>query len=302
MNNERTITVRAHAKVNLFLSVVGRRPDGYHELESVMQQLALHDELAFSPAAPGISLAVEGDPDVPADERNLVFRAAALLAEAAGIEPAVGIALRKRVPSSAGLGGGSADAAATLAALNRMWGLGWPLPRLMELAARIGSDVPFALLGGTALARGRGEILESLPSPGRLGVLLVKPPFGVSTAAVYAGYDEQGFPPGPDASPLVEALRAGRADLVPGLLYNDLEKVTLAMHPVLSRLKERMLTAGAAGALMAGSGPTLFGLFASRGEAAKAATAFPDPDLTVWVTETEGEDKLVATGEGESLQ
>ncbi|MDI6710730.1 MAG: 4-(cytidine 5'-diphospho)-2-C-methyl-D-erythritol kinase [Bacillota bacterium] len=286
MAKDGAVTVRAHAKVNLFLSVVGRRPDGYHELESVMQQLAMHDEMAFSPAAPGISLAVEGDPDVPADERNLVFRAAATLAEAAGIKPAVRICLRKLIPSSAGLGGGSADAAAALAALNGMWDLGWPLSRLMELAACIGSDVPFALFGGTALARGRGEVLESLPSPGALGVLLVKPPFGVSTAAVYAGYDEQDFPPGPGAGPLVEALRAGRADLVPGLLYNDLEKVTLAMYPVLSRLKERLLAAGAAGALMAGSGPTLFGLFPSRDQAAGAAEAFPDPDLTVWVTET----------------
>lgn len=302
MHKKRAITVRAHAKINLTLTVLGRRADGYHELESVMQQLALHDELAFAPAGPGIALRVEGDPDVPADERNLVVQAALLLAEAAGINPAVRVALRKRIPSSAGLGGGSADAAATLAALNAMWGLGWPLSRLMELAARLGSDVPFALLGGTALARGRGEILERLPSPGRLGVLLVKPPFGVSTAAVYAAYDQQSYAPGPGAGPLVAALRAGRADLVPELLYNDLEKVTLAMHPVLRRLKERILAAGAAGALMAGSGPTLFGLFASREEAAGAAAAFPDPGLTVKVTETAGEDKLVATGEGESLQ
>lgn len=297
---DKPITVRAHAKINLCLTVLGRRTDGYHDLETVMQQLALHDELTFAPAGPGIRLRVDGDPKVPTDSRNLVFRAAALLAETAGVKPAVAIAMRKQVPSSAGLGGGSADAAAALKALNIFWDLRWPPAGLRKLGAALGADVPFALQGGTALARGKGEVLDELPFPGAFGVLLVKPSFGVSTAAVYARYDECGRPPGPGAGALVEALRRGRTDRLPNLLHNALEEVTIAMHPVLGELKDRMRAAGALGSLMAGSGPTIFGLFAAPAAARAAAAAFPDPDLIVQATallSPSGENLLPPDGE-----
>src|SRR5215831_14410834 len=180
----RRIALRASAKVNLSLEVLGKRPDGFHEIASVMHAVDLADRLTLE-AAPTVSFHAD-DPELPTDEGNLVVRAAALLREAAGVEAGAKIELRKRIPVAAGLGGGSSDAAAALWGLSRLWGLGWSRARLAELAVRLGMDVPFFLGPGPALATGRGERLEPLGRMGGYALVLVNPGVSVSTREVYA--------------------------------------------------------------------------------------------------------------------
>lgn len=280
------LAVKAFAKINLTLLVRGRRADGYHDLESVMQQLELHDRLEFVIAEHDISL-VTDSAEVPAGSDNLIVQAADLLRRRSGCRWGARIRLIKRIPVAAGLGGGSADAAAALLGLNGLWGLGFPMDALMEMGARLGSDVPFCLLGGTALARGRGEILEELPPAPPMGVVLVKPHFGVSAAAVYRRFDELPASVAGDTASLLQGLKEGDFEAVAEGLRNDLEPATFSMHPELPELKDRLTAAGAA-ALMAGSGPTIFGLVRSPEEAEEVARRLQKPELDVWVTGTPG--------------
>ena len=251
--------VKARAKINLALDVFEKRPDGYHEVEMVMQSIELHDCLEFTPVPEGITLLVENG-DVPAGEDNLVYRAAKSISTYAGVRSGVEIRLKKAIPVAAGLGGGSADAAATLAGLNKIWELGLTLRELMMLGEQLGSDVPFCLMEGTALARGRGEKLERLPPCPPLGLVLVKPPFGVSTASVYRAYVPGKLEKTPHCRNMVEAIENRDPGAIARSLYNALEPVTFAMHPEVAEIKERLLEAGALGALMSGSGPTVFGM------------------------------------------
>lgn len=282
------LAVKAFAKINLTLSVRGRRADGYHNLESVMQTLELHDRLEFVIAEHEVTLASD-NPEIPTGSGNLIVQAAHLLRRRCGCRWGARIRLVKRIPAAAGLGGGSADAAAALLGLNGLWGLGLSMDKLMEFGAELGSDVPFCLLGGTALARGRGEILEPLPPAPVMGVVLVKPPFGVRTAEVYRRF---GGLSAPDATSKAAVLRRGLDEgdfeAVAGSLYNDLEPVVFAMHPELPGLKDRLVEAGAAAALMAGSGPTVFGLTRSPGDAERVAAKIQKPECGVWVTRTSG--------------
>ncbi|SFG99446.1 4-diphosphocytidyl-2-C-methyl-D-erythritol kinase [Desulfotomaculum arcticum] len=261
--------VKAYAKINLVLNITGVRVDGYHELETVMQTLALHDVLELSPAN-CIDLAVEGA-DLPSGPENLAYRAADLLRRETGCREGVRIRLIKKIPIAAGLAGGSADAAAVLRGLNRVWELGLTREELLKLAANIGSDVPFCISGGTALARGRGELIEPLPDLPPFGVLLVKPPFGVSTAEVYRSYDQTVDQIEPRCLKMVETIRQGDTDQIASLLDNDLEAVTTTMHPLIGAIKKDLLAAGARGVLMSGSGPTVFGIFHDCNTAAEAA-------------------------------
>ena len=251
--------VKARAKINLALDVFEKRPDGYHEVEMVMQSIELHDCLEFTPVPEGITLLVENG-DVPAGEDNLVYRAAKSISTYAGVRSGVEIRLKKAIPVAAGLGGGSADAAATLAGLNKIWEQGLTLRELMMLGEQLGSDVPFCLMEGTALARGRGEKLERLPPCPPLGLVLVKPPFGVSTASVYRAYVPGKLEKKPHCRNMVEAIENRDPGAIARSLYNALEPVTFAMHPEVAEIKERLLEAGALGALMSGSGPTVFGM------------------------------------------
>ena len=251
--------VKARAKINLALDVFEKRPDGYHEVEMVMQSIELHDCLEFTPVPEGITILVENG-DVPAGEDNLVHRAAKSISTYGGVRTGVEIRLKKAIPVAAGLGGGSTDAAVTLAALNKIWGLGLTLRELMLLGEQLGSDVPFCLMEGTALARGRGEKLESLPPCPPLGLVLVKPPFGVSTASVYRAYAPGKLEKKPHCRNMVEAIDSRDPGAIARCLYNALEPVTFAMHPEVAAIKEKLLEAGALGVLMSGSGPTVFGL------------------------------------------
>jgi len=264
------LMVDARAKVNLFLRVLGRRPDGYHELETLMVPITLADRLELHAHAGSgdfrtlsFSLVVRGEQHlingVPSDESNLVARAAAGLAEAAGVRGFADVLLEKRIPSAAGLGGGSADAAATLLALNDLWGLGLSDEALIEVASSVGSDVPALLAGAGVLAKGRGELIERVDVP-PYEWSIVTLPFGISTAEGFGWWDEDRGPTGPDPEPVLLAARAGDVSALGPLLFNDLEEPVCRRHPEVREAKHRLLGAGAAGAIMCGSGPTVAGL------------------------------------------
>lgn len=277
------INVKAHAKINLTLKVLGKRADGYHELETVMQTLALHDVVTLTPRVGEITLGVKGE--APAGKDNLVYRAAELLQQYTGCRQGAAIVLEKNIPMAAGLAGGSADGAATLWGLNKLWNLGLKPQELLILAAQLGSDVPFCLQGGTVLARGRGEKLTPLPDAPRMGVLLVKPNFGVSTAAVYQGFASVKPTKRPDAGAMEQALFRQDPVAVAAELANDLEYVTLAMFPQLQRIKDQLHRAGATGVLMSGSGPTIFCL-TPVGESKQLAENLNISDAQVIATTT----------------
>jgi 4-diphosphocytidyl-2-C-methyl-D-erythritol kinase len=264
------LVVDARAKVNLFLRVLGRRPDGYHELETLIVPITLADRLELhAHAGPGdfrtlsFSLAVRGEQHlikgVPNDESNLVARAVARLAEAAGVRGFADVLLEKRIPPAAGLGGGSADAAATLLALNDLWELGLSGESLIEVASSVGSDVPALLAGTGVLARGRGELVERVDVPAYEWAI-VPLPFGVSTADAFGWWDEDRGPSGPDPRSVLLAAEAGDVMALGPMLFNDLEEPVCRRHPEVREAKDRLLDAGAAGAIMCGSGPTVAGL------------------------------------------
>lgn len=277
--------INAHAKINLTLGIEGVRADGYHEVEMIMQAVELHDCLVVEELPAGIVLE-SLCPDLPPGPENLVYRAAAALQEYTGCRRGARIKLTKNIPLAAGLAGGSTDAAAALRALNKLWDLHLPGEELFRLGERMGADVPFCLLGGTALARGKGERLTPVKGPKGLGVVLVKPPFGVSTALVYSLYDQ--IPPGsqPDTQAMLAALENGQLSVIGSLLHNSLERITIKMHPVLDDIKKALLTEGAAGALMSGSGPTVFGLFSGIPEARAAARRLNLPGCGIIATST----------------
>lgn len=279
------LTVDAHAKVNLDLRILAVRDDGYHELETVFQTLALHDTLTVVERPGPFSLTCDA-PGVPVDASNLVWRAARAIWQAAGRpgEPTgVGVELTKRIPAEAGLGGGSADGAAALISLDRMWGTALGVPRLTDLAASLGADVPFFLMGGTALGRGRGDRLQPLPAVPSCHVVIVRPEFGVSTAAAYGWYDES------EARPSASGTWPDRPAGWPAALAtcrNDLEAAVAGRHPEIGELRQALERGGSRLALMSGSGSTVFGLFDRADLAQRAAAALGAAGRTVMVTET----------------
>lgn len=267
-----TLTRPSPCKVNLLLNILGRRPDGFHELETVMHPVALCDELRFTRGGPDVRLTCS-DPALPADSTNLVHRAATAFLAAAGIREGAGIHLEKRIPLAAGLGGGSGNAANTLLGLNELFGQPLPAEKLHELAAALGSDVPFFLQDGPALATGRGERIEPLgPLAAMRGAafFLVHPGFGIATAWAYRELAR--FPevlngrPG-RARQLVELLRQPDLAAAGRDFYNALEAPALEKFPVLALYQEFFRERGARATLMSGSGSTTFALAGSEAEA-----------------------------------
>jgi len=273
----------AAAKVNLALEVLGRRADGYHELATVMHAIDLADRLVLE-EADGFEI-VTGAPGVPTDGTNLALRAARALAEAAGVGRGARITLDKRIPVAAGLGGGSTDAAATLVGLDRLWRLRWSRARLAEVAVTLGMDVPFFLHGGCALATGRGEKLDRAPSGG-LALVLVNPRFGSSTAAVYARVTPEMYSDGSRARGMLAALRARRPGRVAASLYNGLEAAVAPAHPEIDRMKAALVAAGALGAAMSGSGPTVFGVARSFEHARQIRARLARGSWECWAVRT----------------
>ena len=280
----RPVVLRTSAKVNLALEVLGKRGDGYHEIATVLQAVDLCDRLAME-AADTLSLETD-DPDLPADDGNLVMRAARLLQKAAGVQTGARLRLTKRIPVAGGLGGGSSDAAAALLGLSRLWGLGWPKARLRELAVELGMDVPFFLGAGRAVATGRGEQLAALPAGGGYALVLVNPRVALSTREVYGQ-----VPAGWRAEPIgtervIEALRTRNVGKVAAALTNNLESVVEPALPVIGRMKAALLAAGALGAIMSGSGPTVFGMARSLDHARQIRTRVSRAGWACWAVRT----------------
>ncbi|MEQ8176393.1 MAG: 4-(cytidine 5'-diphospho)-2-C-methyl-D-erythritol kinase [Syntrophomonadaceae bacterium] len=264
----KTIVVNAPAKVNLTLDVKYKRPDGYHELETIMHQIDLCDRIILEPDR---EIILESNSaQIPGGKDNLAYRAAAAILEKYGIKEGVKIFLEKNIPVGAGLAGGSTDAAAVISGLNRLYDLGAGLDDLMPIAASLGSDVPFCLQGGTALATGRGEILEPVYPAHALTLVLVKPPFEVSTAQVYGRLDLTMVKNHPDARELLAAWEHNNLDSMALNMINVLENVTIDRFPEIGQIKKRLTDLGAAAVLMSGSGPSVFGLFENIGEAEAA--------------------------------
>ena len=261
--------IKAYAKINLGLDVVQELPNGYHEVRMIMQTVGIYDELTLEKTDAGIYLTTDSG-ELPTDENNLIYRAARLMQQTYQIEDGVRIHLRKTIPVAAGMAGGSTDAAATMKGMNNLFGLGLSVPELMDLSVRIGADVPYCILGGTALAEGIGEKLTSLPAAPTCHVLIAKPDINVSTKYVYEHLDSAGIQHHPDIDGMVSAIRAGSLPGILERLENVLEAVTIPLYPVIADLKKRMLELGAAGSLMSGSGPTVFGIFTDREKASDA--------------------------------
>ncbi len=266
-----SLVISAPAKINLRLEIVSRRPDGYHELSTVFQKIGLFDELTLTKsAAPGISLTVDC-PDLPADRTNLAYRAAELVRSHCGEDFGVSISLKKRIPSGAGLGGGSSDAAAVLEGCNRLFSLGIPIEALQGLALRLGADVPFFLTPwATANASGVGEILHQSNLAADLHFIIVFPRFSISTAWAYSAFSKDIILTKTRKNITLPYSIAGLSELCL-LLYNDFERVVIPGYPEIAEIKERLLQAGARGALLSGSGSSVFGVFDSKGSCLKAA-------------------------------
>jgi 4-diphosphocytidyl-2-C-methyl-D-erythritol kinase len=255
------LLIRCPAKLNLFLEVVRRRPDGYHDLDTVMQAIDLYDELRVFPRAePTLTMECD-DASLPTDERNLVLRAAIALRDHACHRAGAHFVLAKRIPSQAGLGGGSSDAAGALIGLNRAWGLGLSTEALRQLAAAVGSDVAFFLYGGAARCTGRGEAVEPLAVGSRQHYILLCPPVAVSTAEAYRNLRFPLTSAPADATMLARSLAKGDIEGLGHSLYNRLEEPAFALRPELRELKGRLAATGLfAGVGMTGSGSALFGL------------------------------------------
>ncbi|MGE0448128.1 MAG: 4-(cytidine 5'-diphospho)-2-C-methyl-D-erythritol kinase [Vicinamibacterales bacterium] len=275
------VEVRACAKINRTLRILGVRPDGYHELRTTFQSLAIHDTLIFERRRGPFRIDSDAPSSCPADESNLVWKAAAALwrvARRRGSLSGVHVRIRKRVPAEAGLGGGSSDAAATLRALAVLWDLRVPEAGLADVGRELGADVAFFLTGGTVLGLERGDLLFPLADPPRSWVVLARPDFGVSTREAYGWWDELFAL---SASPRGR-LRAG-AQTDEG---NDLERAVAARHPSIARLVRRLRALGSSQASMSGSGSSVFGLFDARDTAEAAASAVAGPGVSTWVTRT----------------
>lgn len=267
---KKTVTKKAYAKVNLGLDIVGLREDGYHLVKMIMQTIDLFDVLTFQPAErPGIFLklseksTIPDVADVPTDGRNLIVKAAGRILEKAGIpEFGVEILLEKHIPMAAGMAGGSTDCAAALRGVAELMELDLGEKELAEIGVSLGADVPYCLMGGTALSEGIGEVLTPLPALPPCGFLIVKPEFGASTKEVYGAYDRL-MPEEirhPDIDGMTEALKQGDLSGVAARLGNVLEPVTVAMHPQIRTIEDLIRRSGVKDTIMTGSGPTVFGI------------------------------------------
>jgi 4-diphosphocytidyl-2-C-methyl-D-erythritol kinase len=267
--------LKALAKINLGLDVLRKREDGYHEVKMIMQTINLYDELELRKVKqPGIQVKTNLY-YLPTNENNLVYKAANLLKEEFGITDGISIQLQKKIPVAAGMAGGSSDAAAVLWGMNQMYSLGLSRKELMERGVKLGADVPYCILRGTALAEGIGEKLSTLPSMPKSYLLIAKPGISVSTRFVYENLHANDLKPEqhPDVDAMIEALRAKDLKLLSSRMGNVLETVTIPAYPVIDEIKKCMLENGALGSMMSGSGPTVFGIFDSQSQARKASRA-----------------------------
>lgn len=273
MGSNNDISLKALAKINLGLDVVRRREDGYHEVRMIMQTIQLYDRLDIKRTQePGIQIQTNLS-FLPVNENNLIYKAAKLLMDEFSITDGVSVKLDKRIPVAAGMAGGSTDAAAMLIGVNRLFSLGLTKRQLMERGVQIGADVPYCIMRGTALAEGIGEALSPLPPMVKCPVLIAKPSISVSTKFVYQNLKLDDTTIHPDIDRLIDDIKAKNLHDITAHMGNVLETVTIPNYPVIDEIKKHMLSNGAVGAMMSGSGPTVFGLFDDEDTAKKAYKA-----------------------------
>lgn len=273
------LNYKARAKINLGLDVCRRLENGYHEVKMVMQTVDIYDELEFKKRNdPDIILSVNSRDYLGDLENNLIFKAAKLMKEWYNISQGIEIRLKKNIPVAAGMAGGSTDAAATMLAINEMFELGLSKEELMERAVTLGADIPFCILGGTALAQGIGEKLISLPAPPKASLLVVKPPIMVPTKWVYENLHLDELEKHPDIDGMIDALKEGNLRGITERMENVMESVTEQAYPIITDIKKMMLGNGALNAVMSGSGPSIFGVFLDE-ETANTAAVYIDQTL-----------------------
>jgi 4-diphosphocytidyl-2-C-methyl-D-erythritol kinase len=280
------VMMRAPAKINWTLDVIGKRPDGYHEIETVMQAIGLYDYITIKEGI-GEGIAIKCTrPDVPTNPSNLAWKAAQLIKQKYKIANGLEIILEKNIPAAAGLAGGSTDGAAVLVGLNRLWGLGLNREELKVLGLSLGADVPFCILGGTALARGLGEILTPLCPVEGIWIVLIKPSFGVSTREVYEALDIASVQRRPNTNAMIRAIANRDIQGIGHTMANVMEEITLCMHPQITVIKSDILHCGAIGCLMSGSGPAVYGIFEDGNRASKGYDALRKKYEQVYMIQT----------------
>ncbi len=262
-------TKKAYAKINLGLDVIGRLENGYHEVKMIMQMVGIYDVLTLQKQPQGIVVTTDNG-ELPTDENNLIYKAAKLMIEKYNISEGVRIHLEKNIPIAAGMAGGSTDAAGTFLGMNELFEIGASKEELCSLGVKVGADVPYCIMGGTALAEGIGEKLTALPEPPDCYLLIAKPDINVSTKYVYEHLDAEGVEKHPDIDGMIDALEKESLEGIITRLGNVLENVTVKKYPVIQKIKSCMLKNGAEGSLMSGSGPTVFGIFKEKDTAQKA--------------------------------
>jgi 4-diphosphocytidyl-2-C-methyl-D-erythritol kinase len=285
------LRLNAYAKINLTLDVLGDRPDGYHDIETVMHTVELHDSIILREDGDGIVLRC-ASPDVPAETQNIVHRAAHLLRETFHISRGIEIELTKRIPVASGLGGGSSDAAVTLLGLAQMWKLRVDNRQLMELGSKIGSDVPFFLIGGAALAVGRGERVRMLPPLPTTWVVIACPTLQVATEWAYKALDHGSVRKRPNTAGVVRALEGEDARAVGQLLCNVFEEVVVGHHPVVAQIRDRMASHRPLGVSLSGTGPAVFAMAANEAAAGEIAASVRTMDgVEAVITRTFAEER-----------
>ena len=274
------LQLKAYGKINLGLDVIRKRPDGYHDLDMIMQMVDVYDDVIIEKKA-GEEIVVKADAAVLSNGKdNLAYMAAKMLFDEFGIKSGVEITIHKRIPIAGGMAGGSSDCATTLIGINEMFNLGLSKQQLMERGVKLGADVPYCVLGGTAIARGIGEVLTPLPTPPQCHVIIAKPPISVSTAYVYGHIRPDEITKRPDIEQMTLAIKEQDLNKLSDLLYNVMEEVTVSEYHVIEKLKSIMLENGALNSIMSGSGPTVFGLFDDREKAQAAMKALDSKELT----------------------
>ena len=263
----------SYAKINLTLDVLSKRPDGYHNVEMIMQTVSLYDLILVDKTEKNISISTNLK-YLPVNEKNIAYKAALEFFKYTSIKGGCKIMIHKNIPVAAGLAGGSGNAAAVLCSLDKLYNTNLPLDELMNIASKLGADVPYCIMGGTALATGIGEILTPLPSIPKCNILMVKPPISVSTAAIYEAIDTADIDKRPNTNAMIDALAQKDLISVAQNLSNVMGNVTETIHPIVKGIRRKMLMNGALGAVMSGSGPTVFGIFPDYETAKKSHDSF----------------------------
>lgn len=276
---------KSYAKINLTLDVKSKLDNGYHEVEMIMQTLSLFDLIIIEKSKKNIVINTNLK-YLPNNEKNIAYKAAKVFFERCSITDGLKIDIHKNIPVSAGLAGGSGNAAAVLCALNMMYNFPLSDNELLELGSNLGADVPYCMIGGTKLSKGIGDVLSPLPSVPKITVLLVKPPISVSTASIYQKIDSEVILKRPDTMAMISAIENKDVLKICDNLCNTMETVTQHMHPIIGGIKEKMIKNGAIGALMSGSGPTVFGIFDDYTKAKASADSFSYQFKDVYLTST----------------